>query len=67
VKATVLAALRELGPGTKAAAVTKLLERRGYKPGGDTKLSHRVYNELWRAMKAGELRKTDNGGFIFAE
>jgi len=62
VKAVVASVLREL-PGVKAADVTRHLRRVGYTPGGDTRLSHRVYNEIWRMMQTGEVIKNPDGGF----
>src|SRR5687767_5747050 len=57
VKAVVLGVLRE-NPGVKAAFITRVLRKRGYKTKGPTRLSHRVYNELWRMWRDGEITKT---------
>jgi chromosome segregation ATPase len=63
-KAVVKAALKER-PGVKGAALTELLRQRGYKtPGGAKRLSHRVYNELWRLVKDDEATKTSDGRFM---
>lgn len=62
VKAVVTSVLRDL-PGAKAADVTRHLRRVGYAPGGDTRLSHRVYNEIWRMQRTGEVVKNPDGGF----
>src|SRR6266853_4443886 len=42
----VLNALRQ-HPGSKAAALAKVMEQQGFKTTG--RMSHRVYNELWRS------------------
>jgi hypothetical protein len=62
VKDVVKAVMRER-PGAKAGTVTKVLRNRGYKPGGETRLSHRVYNEMWRMVQTGEAVRTEDGGF----
>jgi hypothetical protein len=54
-------------PGAKAAKITKILRERGEAPGGETRLSHRVYNEVWRMVQAGEARRTAQGGFVLNE
>lgn len=63
VKSVVFSVLKER-PGVKAAAITKLLRERGYQTNGPTRLSHRVYNELWRMAKDGEVTKTPDGRFF---
>ncbi len=62
-KSVVYDALKER-PGVKAAAITQLLRERGFKTaGGPKRLSHRVYNELWRMATDGEIVKTPDGRF----
>jgi hypothetical protein len=63
VKSVVFSVLKER-PGVKAAAITKLLKERGFKTNGPTRLSHRVYNELWRMHRDGEITKTPDGRFF---
>jgi len=58
----VLAVIRQ-HPGVKAAFVARALREHGVAPGGNTPLSHRVYNEVWRMTNNGVLRKNDDGGF----
>lgn len=63
VKATVLDVLLQ-HPGWKSGQVTSFLRERGFETGGDTKLSHRVYNEIWRMVQSGEVVRTPDGGFV---
>jgi hypothetical protein len=65
VKAVVRQVLQQ-NPGVKAGDVTRILRERGYHPGGHTRLSHRVYNEIWRMAQSGEVERTEDGGFIVA-
>jgi hypothetical protein len=66
VKALVKDVLRER-PGVKSAVVTRILKLRGFHPGGQTRITHRVYNEIWRMVKTGEAEKTEQGGFRLTE
>lgn len=66
VKQLVKDVLRER-PGVKSAAVTKILMQRGFVPGGSTRITHRVYNEIWRMVQNGEAIKTELGGFRLTE
>jgi hypothetical protein len=62
VKTVVKDVLRD-NPGARATDVTSFLRQRGYTTGGGTSLSHRVYNEIWRMARDGEVRKNPDGGF----
>jgi hypothetical protein len=60
----VINALRQ-HPGSKAAAITKAMREQGFKTKG--RLSHRVYNELWRLAREGRISKTSDGRFTLKE
>ena len=66
VKSVVLGVLKE-NPGVKAAAITRILRSRNFRTNGPTRLSHRVYNELWRMARDGEITKTPDGRFFPAK
>lgn len=66
VKDTVKDVLRER-PGVKSAVVTRVLKARGFQPGGKTRITHRVYNEIWRMVQDGEAERTEQGGFRLTE
>jgi hypothetical protein len=61
-KTAVSTVIRER-PGIKVPEVTRELRHRKWLPNGRTDLGHRVYNEIWRMLSRGEVRKTANGGY----
>ena len=60
---TVLQVIRDR-PGIKIPDVTKALVHIGFAIGGATPIGHRVYNEVWRLTKRGEVKKTSDGGYV---
>jgi hypothetical protein len=47
----------------RAAEVTAILRDYGFSVPGKTDLHHRVYNEMFRLMRTGVLRRLDTGEF----
>lgn len=64
---TVVKDVLRANPGARAADVTSFLRQRGYTTGGGSSLSHRVYNEIWRMARDGEVRKNPDGGFTILQ
>jgi hypothetical protein len=65
LRAAILDLLRANGP-MRAPAVAKVLSTNGFNNDSKTKLSTRVYNDLWRMREAGILTN-NNGAFSLKE
>ena len=62
-KSLVLGIIRQ-HPGIHTPQITRMIRDRGLGPGGTTDLGHRVYNEIWRMRRKGEVDKVNDGGYI---
>ena len=47
--------------------ITAKLKRTGTQVRGRTPLSTRVYNDLWRMEKSGEVQRDSKGGYLIKE